>query len=252
MPDNLPPTSPTLLCINLGRSLYTVATAIKEAGISPDDHRMLFITEHAHNISLLLGNVGTMGHKFQSYATKLIVRPLYESMFNMIAAIREPSFARSKMLSECNDGLKKLGTLRRKQVEDGKDTALVDGRIAELGAATQTWQTANNVQARKWNTWEICELAGCTELYLQYQMLCDHTHVAFSAINPLTKPTRGNLLDQSAFAGTNALREYRNYVDPARQQEHVREAEVNMAMIQQMVEDGSYERIDWEDGPLRR
>jgi hypothetical protein len=191
-----------------------------------------------------------MGHQFQSYATKLIVRPMYEGMFNMVAAIREPSFARSKMLSECNDWLKKLGKLREKQIADGKDTSSVDSQIAQLDAATKTWQAANNAQARKWKTWDICELAGCTDWYLQYQILCDHTHVAFSAIDPLTKTTRGMLLHQSAFAGANALHEYRNYLDPARQQENAREAEENVTTIRQLAEDGSYERITWEDGPL--
>jgi hypothetical protein len=132
-----------------------------------------------------------------------------------------------------------------------KDTSAVDSQIAQLDAATKTWQVANNAQAHKWNTRKICELAGCTEWYLQYQILCDHTHVAFSAIDPLTKTTRGMLLHQSAFAGAKALHEFRNYVDPARQRQHAGEAEENVGMIRQMADDGSYERITWEDGPLR-
>jgi hypothetical protein len=37
MPNNLPPTSPSLLCINIGRTLYTVVTDTKNAGIAASD-----------------------------------------------------------------------------------------------------------------------------------------------------------------------------------------------------------------------
>ena len=248
MPDN-PPTSPSLLCINVGRTLYSVVTDTKNAGIAASDYRALFITEHAHNIALLLGNIGSMGSKFQAYATRLLVRPMYEGMFHMIAAIRDPDFAKSKMLHEVNHWLKISKSYKATLAAKSEDTTVIDARIMELENESTRWQATNNVQVREprdFSPWKICEVADCKGWYIQYQQLCDYTHSAFSSLNALAETNKGTILHQSTVVGGNTLLEYRKFLDPAREQEHLNEADENVALIMQMIRDGTYDRETWE------
>ena len=213
MPAESPKITPVALCLLVSGKLHETVTRSIPKDVTLAD-RPRFISEHAKNVAMLLTNIGTMSNQLHAYGTRQLVRPMMESMFNMIAAMRTPDFAQSKMLSECEHHVKVLTKQRNKPNQSQATTALMDKSIVDINAASQTWRIANNVTSRKWNTFEICEEADCEYWYFQYQFLCDYTHSAFNNLNPFLNYTRGMLLSHAALIGAHTLYEYRQYLNP--------------------------------------
>ena len=56
MDDPLSELTPARVCLKIGKSLHDAVKATKKADIARPDSRMLFVTEHANYIAMLLGN----------------------------------------------------------------------------------------------------------------------------------------------------------------------------------------------------
>jgi len=83
--------------------------------------------------------------------------------------------------------------------------------------------------------------------YFQYQFLCDYTHSAFNNLNPLVNYTRGMLLSHSALIGAHTLYEYRQFLNPGKEQDHRIEAEFIKSLFDQLEKDGSFAALQWDE-----
>ena len=244
LPDDI---TPATLCGFVGRNLIHEVNSAKSAGISLQERRKSFITEYAYNIGMLSINIGMLSTNLHSYVTKQLVRPMLESMFNMCAAIHQPTFVESKMKMECE---KWLGVLRKQLNEAGQTQKTIDAiktSITSLSSALAKWKDDVNIQSsRNWTVREICDAGNCSEWYFEYQTLCDHTHMAYSALDPFTKITRGMLLHQATVIAAKTYCDYREFLNPREKNNCLRDAEVLMSYVMRWMNDGTYEKLRWE------
>jgi hypothetical protein len=241
-----PEITPVAFCLLISGKLNEVVERSIPKNIALAD-RSRFISEHAKNVAMLLTNIGNMSNQLHAYGVRQLVRPMMESMFNMIAAMRNAGFAQSKMLSECEHHVRVLTRQRNKPGQSQATIAVMDKSIIDINAASQIWKTANSVTSCKWSTYDICKEAECEHWYFQYQFLCEYAHSAYNNLNPFLNYTRGMLLSQSALIGANTLYEYRQYLNANKEDEHRKEAEFIKSLFDQMEQDGSFASLQWED-----
>lgn len=122
------------------------------------------------------------------HASKIMIRPMIETIAAVVAAIKQPGFLFQKACSEYGED-KNLLTEFRKLLETSKQpTAAVDQQLVALekdwDQFKQRWNRphpAGQKSAKKLRFPDVLHAAGLDAWYAQYRIYCQFTHGALRA-----------------------------------------------------------------------
>jgi hypothetical protein len=158
------------------KSINLLDRVIKEIHFIPaQSPREYFIYHHAQNILTLSRDILFLDQNSRVNSNYIIIRTVLESLFNLVAATKNPSFAKEKMAAEPNDA--------KKQIEKGiRDVGDFDGKKVKLvSRLTGFYQQLRNwfsiTRHPEWNTCKVAQEAGLLSLYrTDYFMFSTNTH----------------------------------------------------------------------------
>ena len=167
----------------LRQSIYALATSIQSIG-GPTPQKLIvryifwtasLVKNTAHGF-VKLKELGLM-------ASKLLVRPCLEGLFNATAAVKSPNFLFEKTCDEWREENKYFPNDVSSQQEA---EAALDQIKLEFGSTKPN----DAIRRAKLSVFQAAEQAEMTKMYLAYRIYCQYTHGAIrSAIGDLDSIT---------------------------------------------------------------
>jgi hypothetical protein len=147
--------------------------------IAQEDPRWAFIFRHGRNICELGDDVLALEGRNRSRASRILVRPMMESLFNLAAAVRDRAFAAEKYVAELEDHIERI----KKWIEsDGSDQFQAEIDEAER-RAHDTRRRYSVTTKNKWSVFDAAREAGLDHNYGRvYAVYSKHIHSANSAL----------------------------------------------------------------------
>jgi len=144
--------------------------------------RQAFVYRHARNISEIAEDVLTLEADDRISSCFVLMRSLFESFFNLIAAVKRESFAVEKAISEIENDLIKI----RKWQDAEKDSSpdLFADTVAEMSVFARSLREAHGVKSRcKWTAYDVATAASLDHHYVRdYFFFSRSTHASCTGI----------------------------------------------------------------------
>jgi hypothetical protein len=137
--------------------------------------RIAFIYRHARNIFELAQDVLMLERAGRNGSTPVIIRAMFEGLFNRVAAVKNPAFATDKMVSELEYDVSKL--------ESWKDSDIQSGLDAWKNYAAKLRQEFAITANKKWRVLDCAKAAELESYYeREYFLFSSHAHTATLAV----------------------------------------------------------------------
>lgn len=162
-----------------------------------NDYRLTFIYRHARNIWDLGSDCLFLDVSERTSGAYVLVRPLLESLFNLVAAVNNDAFAIEKYLYEIDHDIDKIAKWRALNICNGKSP--MDDVIPILQAERdKIMREHSTTKTRNWNAFETAEEARLGQQYVQdYFMFSRHTHSSVGGIVVQEHVANRHLIQQS-------------------------------------------------------
>ena len=163
------------------QSLALLRQILKRAydHIPKEDPHWAFIFRHGRNICELGDDVLALEGHNRSKASRILVRPMLESLFNLAAAIRNRAFAAEKYVAELEDQTERL----RKWIAEDEPGAF-QAEIDEAERRAHDTRLEYSIKTKnKWSVFDTAREAGLDHNYGRaYAVYSQHIHSANSAL----------------------------------------------------------------------
>lgn len=154
-----------------------------EIGWKENDIRSAFIYRHARNISDLADDVFALESYNRCSGSRIIIRPMLESLFSLVAAIKLVDFAHEKIAYELKEEIRRINNWIE---TDGSGEAKTDLQetVDLLSALELTIRTnIGNTQPRKWLVYDVAKAADLGWNYSrEYFLYSKYIHATSSGI----------------------------------------------------------------------
>jgi hypothetical protein len=174
--------------------------------IPQEDPRWTFIFRHGRNICELGDDVLALEAQNRSRASRILVRPMLESLFNFAAAINNRDFAAEKYVAELEDQTERL---KKWIAQDQPGT--FEAEIDEAEHRARETRHEYSIQTQnKWSVFCTAKEAGLAFHYGRtYAVLSQHIHSANSGlITTELELNRELVLKSVIFIGPQGFRAY--------------------------------------------
>lgn len=162
-------------CEELGKNVQDISKM--------DDLRVAFAYRHARNIHDLGHDVRTLTVANRSVGARMILRTMLESLFQLGAALKSDAFASEKVVAECEHNVKWIQKLVEFTVRNGGTLDMDEAMDAYASMSAQIKKDHGVAGTRKWNVFQIAELAGMEEDYLSlYALGSSYSHASIGGI----------------------------------------------------------------------
>ena len=139
-----------------------------------------FIYRHANNILILSRDILFLDQNNRASSNFIIIRPVFESLFNLVAAAKDPSYAIEKMNDEAKHAKDKIERWIKYYGDSNGKSAKAVSLITNL---TQALHCHFFFKQRKWNTFEVAKKARLDGHYFSdYSMFSANIHANIHGI----------------------------------------------------------------------
>lgn len=207
-----------------------------------NDLRSAFIYRHTRNISDLGEDVLALERQERTSAARIVVRPMIESLFRIVAALKKPSFAAEKLIAELEDEGERIQ--KWIQVDRSID---FQHEMAEtlqmLTDYTKRLRREHVVTSR--NRWNVFDTAKAAELDWHYArdyfLYSKYVHSTVSGIISQEYQTaRGHVLQTTIFVVLAAAGHAVQFIETATPQAHIDQAASLMGNAINLIEEGAF------------
>jgi Family of unknown function (DUF5677) len=138
-----------------------------------------FIWLHARSICDLGKDVLTLETLNRSRASRILIRPMLESLFALVAAVKHPDFPARKLNAEWKDDIKRIKMWIGKDHLDEFQGVLADAKRKIRDVEREH----ANSEEKEWNPYETAEAADLTEHYREtYYVFSANIHSKITAL----------------------------------------------------------------------
>lgn len=207
-----------------------------------NDLRSAFIYRHARNISDLGDDILALELEDRTSAARIVVRPMIESLFRIVVALKNPSFAAEKVVAELEDEVERIQNWVR--VDSSHD---FQHEMAEtlqlLTDYSQRLRLEHKVTSR--NKWNVFDTAKAAELDWQYArdyfLYSKYVHSTVSGIiSQEYQIGRGHVLQTTTFVILAAAGYAVQAIETATPQAHIDEATRLMGVAIDLIQEGAF------------
>lgn len=209
----------------------------------PASLRTAFIYRHARNIWDIATEIHFLVSANRTTAVFLLARPALESLFSLIAAVKDPSFAAHRILYEADENIRRIAKWKS-LIKDGDDSILSD--TIQL-VRTKRDEIANEqgiTAVRQLNTFETARIAELGDQYLRdYYMFSRHAHSYIDGIIAQEHAADFEIiLDQISFIGAAALGHAPQVLKTKRPQSYIDESTKILNRLLKIADQREYQR----------
>ena len=148
-----------------------------------EDLRMAFAYRHARNIHDLGHDVRTLTEGNRFVGARMILRTMLESLFQLGAALKSGEFASEKVVAECEHNVKWIQKWVEFTTLNGGVLDMNEARDAYASMSAKIQREHVVAGTRKWNVFQISQLAGMEEDYLSlYALGSSYSHASIGGI----------------------------------------------------------------------
>jgi hypothetical protein len=207
-----------------------------------NDLRGAFIYRHARNISDLGDDVLALELEERSGASRIVVRPMIESLFRLVAAIKNPAFAAEKLVAELEDEVERIRNWIA--VDRSNDFQSEIGEtISLLIEYAQRLRRQHSITTR--NGWNVFAAASAAELDWHYARDCylysKYVHSTISGIiSQEYQVGRGHILQTAIFVILSAVGHAVQGIETDTPQAHIDQATRLLGVAIQLTQDGAF------------
>ncbi len=144
--------------------------------------RQAFIYRHARNISEIAEDVLTLEASDRISSCFVLMRSLFESFFNLMAAVKHEAFAVEKAIAEIENYLIKIKKWQDAE-KDSSPSLFVD-TVDQLSDFASSLRKEHGVKSnRKWNTFDVAHAANLDHHYVRdYFLFSRNAHASCTGI----------------------------------------------------------------------
>jgi hypothetical protein len=144
--------------------------------------RQAFVYRHARNISEIAEDVLTLEADDRISSCFILMRSLFESFFNVIAAVKHEAFAVEKAISEIENDLIKIRKWQDTEKESSPD--LFADTVDQMSGFVRSLREEHGVKSRcKWTTYDVANAASLDHHYVRdYFLFSRNTHASCTGI----------------------------------------------------------------------
>jgi uncharacterized protein DUF5677 len=209
-------------------SLALLTRVLDEAfGHGPEsDLRRAFIYRHARNVLDLGQDVLALELQNRSSASRIIVRPMIESLYRLAAAVKRPTFAAEKLVAELEQELERIQKWIAVAQSNDFESEMADTTTL-LTAYAQRLRREHSVTTK--NRWDQFATAKAAELDWHYArdyfLYSKYVHATISGIiSQEYQIGRGHVLQTAIFVILSAVGHAVQGIETEAPQDHVDEA----------------------------
>jgi hypothetical protein len=186
---------------NLTKQCFELLQTVLEETLAKEREwnlREKFIYRRAATVLRLAGDVVQLEGMERYYASPILVRSMLECLFNLVAAVKHPSFAVEKVIWEMEEEIKQLG----KWIETTGDEKEFEKTIQDLKATSKSLRQQYNVsRSLNWNVFECAKSASLNESYRrEYFLFSKAVHATTSGILGQESKRSGPVFEVLLFA----------------------------------------------------
>lgn len=218
--------------------------------IDAPDLRTSFIYRHARNIATLADDVFELESLGRISASRIVVRSMIESLFSLVAAVKNPSFAAEKVVAEIEDELKRLKKIERASPSN-EHADLKEAERMLTGFLAQMREMHSVCTHREWNAYQTAEEAQLGWHYLhQYFLFSKYVHSTTSGIiSGEEQLSRGQTFQTALFVLLAAAGHVPQQIETDTPQAHLDEAARLMNLTIDLIESGAFQDTDPDESP---
>jgi hypothetical protein len=161
-----------------------------------------FIYLHAENICELGKDALALEKQNRSRASRILVRPMFESLFALVAAARNSGFPARKLNAEWKDEIKRIKKWIDKEHLDEFQAALEEAE-RKIRAVEQKY---SNREEKEWNAYQTAEEAALTWHYRRHYFVFQRERSFDDQRPPSASKPSG---DRSPLRNADSVHDYR-------------------------------------------
>jgi hypothetical protein len=227
------------------QSLVLLDKILQEAKdrLPEQNFRLGFIYKHASNILDLGDDVLALELQGRSSASRIVVRSMVESLFKLVAAFKNHSFATEKVVAEIEDEIERI----QKWVEAKRANECLEGMdetIKQLMDAAQQLRLEHEVTTRRrWNVFDTAKVAELDWHYIRnYFMFSKYVHSTFSGIiSQEHQIGRGYVLETMIFIVLAAAGHIPQVIETVTPQAHIDETARLMSITIDLIQQKAFQ-----------
>jgi len=205
-----------------------------------------FVYRHARNISDLGDDVLALELLERTSASRIVVRPMIESLFRIVVAVKRPEFAAEKLVAELEDEVERIQNWvavdhsNDFQSEMGETTALLT-EYAERLRREHSVTTKN-----RWNVFQTAKAADLDWHYARdYFLYSKYVHSTISGIiSQEYQVGRGHVLQTAIFVILSAVGHAVQGIGTDTPQAHIDEATRLLGVAISLTQEGAFRDDD--------
>jgi hypothetical protein len=209
------------------------------------DLRAAFIYRHTRNISDLGEDVLALEVENRSSAARIVVRSMLESLFRLVAAVKETDYAPEKLIAELEDEVQRIRNWIAvdRYINFGEE---MRETIQELADYTDKLRRDYKVASR--NRWSVFDTAKVAELDWQYArdyfLYSRYVHATISGIiSQEYQIGREHILQTTIFTILEAVGHAVQVIETATPQAHIDEATRLMGIGIDLLNQGAFRDV---------
>lgn len=210
------------------RSLALLTRILDEAyqRAPENDLRSAFIYRHTRNISDLGDDVLALEIQGRTSAARIVVRPMIESLFRIVAALKKPNFAAEKVLAEIEDEVERIQNWTQVDRSHEFQREMSETLQLLIDYAQRLRQAHNVISRNRWNVFETARAAELDWHYARdYFLYSKYVHSTVSGIiSQEYQIGRGHVLQTAIFVILAAAGHAVQGIETATPQAHIDEA----------------------------
>jgi len=127
--------------------------------------QQVFVYRHANNIATLADDVHSLRADDRIGSCFILMRSLFEGLMNLVAAVKCPSFAAEKMISEIEHDIDKV--TKWQDAEQESEAQQFAEPLELIKDLAQSLRHVHGITSqRRWTTLEVARLAGLDQHYM--------------------------------------------------------------------------------------
>jgi hypothetical protein len=223
-------------------SYNLLATVIEEAYVGAEDGNLrdAFVYRHGLTILRLAEDAIYLEAERKCHSSPLVVRSMLESLFNLVAGVKNPNFAAEKVCWEIEDEVKRIGKWANKRPD-------MDETVKELqNLARKVRKDHGITTTRNLTTLDCANAAGLDQQYrMEYFLFSKKVHATTSGmISAEAQIGRGHIMETVCFVLVCASGHIIQLIHTKTPQDHIGRAARLLESLTELSGAGAFRELD--------